>query len=343
MVNVFKINKPFLIAEIGGNHQGNFPYAKKLLNLAIESKVDCIKFQLYTGDSLVNKTLSKDRNSHFKKFELSKDQHIYLAKKTIDHKIQYNASVWDIGMLDWIDDYLTFYKVGSGDLTNLPLIRELTKRKKPIVLSTGLANNYEIEKTIDFIKNQSNFYNIEHNLCLLQCTSMYPIENDEANLNCISFFKKKYNSFVGYSDHTIGYEALIIASILGSEILEFHFTDNKGEKSFRDHQVSLTKSDVYNLKKIIEKNKKFLGKPVKFPQPSEIKNNHLSTFRRAVYPQTNIKKGMIIKKENLCTLRPNIGTCASDFDKVVGCIALRDLEPLQILKKGIDFSNSINN
>lgn len=343
MGNIFKVNKPFLIAEIGGNHQGNFSYAKKLLNLAIESRVDCIKFQLYTGDNLVNKSLSKSRNSHFKKFELSKDQHVFLARKTIDSKIFYNASVWDLEMLDWIDEYLTFYKVGSGDLTNFPLIRELTKRKKPIVLSTGLANNYELDKTVDFIKSQSNFYDIEHNLCLLQCTSMYPIANHEANLNCISFFKKKYKCYVGFSDHTIGYEALTIASILGSEILEFHFTDIKENRSFRDHQVSLTKSDVCNLKNIIAQNKLFLGKQEKSPQPSEIQNNHLSTFRRAVYPKNNIKKGMIIKKEDLCTLRPYVGTCASDFDKVVGSVALKNLEPLQILNIGIDFSSSFDN
>ena len=92
-------------------------------------------------------------------------------------------------MLDWIDKYLQFYKIGSGDLTNYPLIKEFTKRKKPIVLSTGLANFQEIDQTVSFIKNQDDFYNKPENLCIMQCTSMYPIPNEEANLQCINSCK----------------------------------------------------------------------------------------------------------------------------------------------------------
>ncbi len=340
----FKLNtnKPYLIAEIGGNHQGDFEYAKKLLNKAIESKVDCIKFQIYKGESLVNKNLSKTRFEHFKKFELEKDQHIYLAEKCKEAGIDYNSSIWSIDMLDWVDEYLSFYKIGSGDLTNFLLIKELTKRGKPIFISTGLSNEKEILRTVTFIREQNEVYKKTENLCILQCTSMYPIPLKEANLLCISRFKEKFNCLAGYSDHTIGSEAIYLASLLGAEIIEFHFTDNKNNKTFRDHQVSLTKEDIHELIKRFKNTSDLLGNNIKRPQKSEIENNHLETFRRAVFPKNFIKKGEIIKKESLCTLRPKIGTCASDFFEVVGSVALKDIEPLQVIRKEIDFSKIKN-
>ncbi len=335
-------NKPYLIAEIGGNHQGDFNYAKKLLDLALNSQVDCIKFQLYSGENLVNKNLSPTRQKHFKKFELKKEEHIYLAQKCHENGVDYNSSVWGLDMLDWIDKYLHFYKIGSGDLTNYPLIKEFTKREKPIVLSTGLANFQEIDQTVSFIKKQQDFYKKPENLCIMQCTSMYPIPNAEANLNCINSFKKRYECLVGYSDHTVGIDGLLIASILGSDILEFHFTDNVNNRNFRDHQVSLTKDMVLELKSQIRRFNEFLGSPIKQPQESEIKNNHRKTFRRGVFPKIKIKKGTKIKSKYLVTLRPHEGTCASEFDTVVGSIALRDLEPLQKIELGVDFSNKNN-
>ena len=204
---------------------------------------------------------------------------------------------------------------------------------------TGLANFQEIDQTVSFIKNQEDFYIKPENLCIMQCTSMYPIPNEEANLQCINSFKKRYACLVGYSDHTIGIDGLLIATILGSDILEFHFTDNVHNRDFRDHQVSLTKDNVLELKSEITKVHKFLGSPIKLPQESEIKSNHIQTFRRGVFKNKNKRN---YESQYLVTLRPHEGTCASEFDKVVGSIALRDLEPLQKIEMGIDFSNKNN-
>ena len=121
---------PFLIAEIGGNHEGNFEYAKSLTQLAINSGADAVKFQIYTGDTLVSSIESPQRNSHFKKFELSKEQHIHLAKMVKAAGLIYTASVWDINALDWIDPFMSFYKIGSGDLTAYSVIKETAKKKK---------------------------------------------------------------------------------------------------------------------------------------------------------------------------------------------------------------------
>ena len=175
-------NGPLLIAEIGGNHEGNFTYAKKLVKLAIDSGVDVVKLQLYSGDMLVSPIESKKRFKHFRKFELTKKQHIYLAKLCRSSGVKYLASVWDLKMLDWIDRYLNFYKIGSGDLTALPIIKEFAKRGKPIILSTGLSNLSEIKNTIKFIQKENRVYKSKNKLAILQCTSSYPTIDEEISI-----------------------------------------------------------------------------------------------------------------------------------------------------------------
>ena len=328
---------PMLIAEIGGNHEGNAEYANKLIDLAIESGVDCIKFQLYKADSIVNKSISSDRYSHFKKFELSKNKHIEFANKIKSNGMIYNSSVWDLKMLDWIDKYLDFYKIGSGDLTAWPLLKEFAKRGKPILLSTGLSNIYEIKSTIEFIISENSIYKVPNMICIMQCTSMYPIENRDSNLNVINTFKNQFQRPVGYSDHTIGNLALKYASILGSSVLEFHFTDDRENKKFRDHKVSLTKSEIENLIKDIVDSNIFLGDGNKSLLPIERINNHHISFRRGAYLNKEIKKGSIIKHEDLTFLRPLDGTDARQFISLIGSEAKRDLIPLQKLTEKVDY------
>lgn len=332
-------NGPLLIAEIGGNHEGDFDKAKYYLDLAIQSGADCVKFQLYSGDTLVNKKLSPSRNQHFKKFELTRDQHIELAEKCLAEGIQYNASVWDLKMLEWIDSYLSFYKIGSGDLTCLPLIEEFANRGKPILLSTGLSSFEEVSETVKFIRSVNNNYEKEGKICVLQCTSMYPISKSDANLNVLKLFKSIPNIDIGYSDHTEGDEALHTAFVLGASVLEFHFTDDRENKEFRDHKVSLTKEEVKQLIRKISSTKLLLGKREKELLAVEKVNHHHITFRRAVYPRNKIKKGAIIKAEDLIYLRPLEGTDARDYKKVVGSIALKDLEPLETLILKKNYSN----
>ena len=331
-------NGPLLIAEIGGNHEGNFDKANYYLDLAIQSGVDCVKFQLYSGDTLVNKKLSLSRNQHFKKFELSKDQHIELAQKCLTRGVKYNASVWDLEMLEWIDSYLTFYKIGSGDLTCWPLIEEFAKRGKPILLSTGLSSFKEVFETVKFIRSVNKNYEKKGGICLLQCTSMYPIPNSDANLSVLKSFKSIPNIDVGYSDHTEGDEALLTAYILEATVLEFHFTDNRENKEFRDHKVSLTKEEVKQLILKLNKTKLLLGKGEKELLAIERANNHHITFRRGVYPKNKIIKGTKINAEDLIYLRPLKGTDARDYKKVLGSIALKDLEPLEILVQNKNYS-----
>ena len=320
---------PLLIAEIGGNHEGDFDYAKELTQLAIETDVDYIKFQLYTGNTLVSRIENPVRNKHFKKFELRQAQYIELAKMCQNAGIGFMASVWNMDYLDWIDEYMPIYKIGSGDLTAYPVLRTIAQKRKPIIISTGLSSMDDVSGTVAFLQSLDDLYKDPNYLSILQCTAMYPIPYKDANLNVMQAFAREFNLPVGYSDHTEGSKALEIAVAMGAQILEFHFTDSRTGKSFRDHQVSLTRDEVHQLIKDIKNIQLLKGSSDKKPLP--IEGDHPTTFRRAVYPLVDIPAGTLISEKHLTTLRPNHGIDARNFDKVVGKTTLVDLKAHQKL------------
>jgi len=322
---------PLLIAEIGGNHEGDFEYAKALTELAIESDVDLVKFQIYSGDKLVSKLESPDRNKHFKKFELSRKEHIYLADMVREAGLKYTSSVWDIESMQWIDPYMELYKIGSGDLTAYPVLRDTAKRGKPMILSTGLSTEEEVVNAIQFIQEQNDLYTDKNMLAILQCTSMYPISSSDSHLSVMRRYSDLTGLTIGYSDHTEGSKALIYAVAMEAEILEFHFTDSREGKAFRDHKVSLTPSEIHELITEIKLINKLKGDSNKKPTQIEIENEHVTSFRRAVYPARNITAGEIVKPEDLTVLRPNHGIDAREFDKLIGKKAQFDLEMHQKL------------
>jgi len=332
MENNFKgKHGPLLIAEIGGNHEGNFEYAKQLAKLAIATDVDYVKFQIYTGDTLVSSVESPDRNKHFKKFELTKAQHIYLAEMVKEAGILYTSSVWDIDAMQWLDKYITLYKIGSGDLNAYPVLKATAQVGKPMIISTGLATEAEVLDTIAFLQSVNPVYESKDMLAVLQCTSMYPIPAKDANLNVMQRMKELSNLTIGYSDHTEGNKALMYAVAMGAEVLEFHFTDSREGKVFRDHKVSLTPKEIDELISEISLIKDFQGDAKKKPVGIEIENGHVDSFRRAVYPAIDLKKGSTLTEGNLTVLRPNHGIDARDFYKLIGKTINTDLQMHQKL------------
>ncbi len=326
------ISRPTLIVEVGGNHEGDFDYAKTLCDLAINSGADYVKFQLYTGDSLVSPVESPPRHRHFQTFELAPEQHIELAERCRAAGVGYNASVWDPTMLDWIDPYLDFYKIGSGDLTAWPVLAEFAARGKPIVLSTGLSALNEVIETVGFLQQLNPVYTRPGHLVLLQCTAMYPTDPNEVNLAAMDQLHQATGLSVGYSDHTTSSLALVAAAARGARVLEFHFTDERDGKEFRDHQVSLTRDEVQALKVQTEEITALLGRRDKQPTLGEIKTDHVISFRRALYCRRPLKAGEVIRAEDLVALRPNHGIDARKFKDVVGKRAARDLQAFEALE-----------
>ena len=323
---------PLLICEIGGNHEGDFGCALRLTELALDSGVDFVKFQLYRGATLVSSLEAPDRLAHFTRFELLPEQHLALARLCESAGVGYMASVWDLDMLDFIDSHLPIYKVGSGDLTAFPMLRAFALRGKPIILSTGLSTLDEVLEAVRFIQSTNPVYRRREMLALLQCTSMYPIDNAEANLRVMDTLRSATGLAVGYSDHTTGRLALFAAAARGAEVLEFHFTDDRAGRSFRDHQVSLTRDEVRDLCAQLDELQALLGDGVKRPLACEIETGHVRSFRRAVYCRRPLKAGEVIQQADLVVLRPNHGIDAREFDAVAGKHAARDLRAFEALE-----------
>lgn len=321
---------PLLIAEIGGNHEGDFAYAKALTALAIGAEVDFVKFQLYSGDTLVSQVESPTRNQHFKKFELSQAQYIELAKLCQASGVGFMASVWDPDYFQWIDPYMPIYKIGSGDMTAYPVLKATAQLQKPIILSTGLSTLQEVLEAVRYLQDQDERYRDPDYLSILQCTSMYPIPASAAHLSVMQSYQALTGLPVGYSDHTEGSKALEIAVAMGAQILEFHFTDSREGKSFRDHKVSLTQAEVLQLIKDIKVIDALKGDSLK--RPLAVEGDHVVTFRRSVYPRTDLAAGTMIKAEDLICLRPNTGIDAREFDQVVGKRLLVDVKRHQKLE-----------
>ena len=223
-------------------------------------------------------------------------------------------------------------------MTAYPIIKKIVEKRKPIVISTGLSSMNEVLDTIEFIQNIDSIYKNKKMLCILQCTSMYPIPESDANLNVMTEYKKQTNLSVGYSDSLIeGVEALKIAATLNAQVLEFHFTDHRDGKTFRDHKVSLTKDEVQSLISFIKSLETIKGDAKKEILQIELDNNHNISLEGGSYLNKDLNKGQIIKKEDLVFLRPVVGTDSRKYSEVIGSKVLKDVKSLNAIREGVDY------
>jgi len=319
-------NGVLLIAEVGGNHEGDFDEAIKLAGLAIDAGADVVKYQVYTGETLVSKGESPERVKHFDRFALTLDQYEEVARYCQQRGARFNASIWDAEAFDRLDQYIDFYKIGSGDLTAFPVLKEIAGRGKPIILSTGLSSLAEVREAVNFLQECNSDYVNPSNLMLLQCTSMYPIPDEDANLNVIPLLQSEFGVPVGYSDHTVGTSAAEVAVTMGASALELHFTDQREGRDFRDHQVSFLPQELSNLILRIKQIKTLQGDGCKEPTPSEIKSGHVESFRRAMYFKRDMKAGEIIHPDDLIALRPNRGVDARNYKDLIDKALVADVK-----------------
>lgn len=322
------VNGAYLIAEIGGNHEGDFQYAKTLVQAACKTEVDAVKLQIYSPDLLVNRKLDPGRWEHFKRFSLTADQYKELFE--IIHKAGKHtcASVWSLEELEIHEAHIDILKVGSGDLNNAPMLRALATLGKPLVVSTGLATNRQINFACKTIL-ETGFP--PEMLSVLQCTSMYPIPQIEANLAVMDGLKDQLGCIIGYSDHTVGYETLLDSISAGARVLEFHFSDNTSNANFRDHLVSLDEANIAEFVVKMRERMARLGSPGKHLTLLERSRNHDVSFRKGLFVRRDITKGHVIEADDLITLRPLEGIDASDYYELIGKTALCDIGELDAL------------
>ena len=288
-------NKTFIIAEIGINHNGKLSVAKKLVNAAKKSGADAAKLQI------INPEDSYDKNTKsykiFKKNLLTFSELKKLSEYSKKRGMLLFATPGDFSSLEIIKKLkFPLIKISSGLLTNIPLITEAAKLKKPLLISTGFANLNEINEAVKKIKKYHN------RIGILRCTSIYPAKNEYLNLSSINTLKKKFNHIIGYSDHSLGDLACTTAVSLGSKIIEKHFTLNK-KQSGADHRLSMTPTEFKLMVKKIRIIEKSLGNKNVFP--TKIEEKIKKFYHRTIIASKTIFKNQKLSKNNISLKRTN--------------------------------------
>jgi N-acetylneuraminate synthase len=301
----------FIIAEAGLNHNANLNTAKTLVNKASEIGADAIKFQLFKAESMVSQTKDENQYKLLKSLELGFNEHKILFNLCNDLGIAFLSSPFDEESADFLDDLgISAFKIASGELTNIPLIKHIAKKNKPIILSTGMSRLTEIEEAVTAIKKHNN-----QKITLLHCVSEYPTNPEYVNLLAMKTMYSAFKIDVGYSDHTLGIDIPIGAVALGAVMIEKHFTlDNNMDGP--DHKLSLAVDDFKKMVNGIRIVEKALGSGIKQPTKKEdlIKN----AARKSIVAQTNIAKGSIILENDIAIKRPGIGIAPKYKDIVIG-------------------------
>lgn len=317
----------FIIAEIGNNHEGSYSLAEEMISLAAQSGADAVKFQTIIPEKLVSST-DKARITQLKKFQFTYNEFEKLSKHAEKENIIFLSTPFDLESVDFLNQIIPAFKIASSDNTFYPLLERIALTGKPIIMSTGLAEIDEIAKSIDLIETAWNNNNCQSDLALLHCITNYPVPPEEANLLSINLLKEKFNCIVGYSDHTLGIDASIMAVALGARIVEKHFTIDHNYSGFRDHQLSANPTEMKELVGKIRLAEKFLGKGTKEIGESERKN---LVVRRSIASKRHIKTGDIITEDDITWLRPGTGIPVGKEKEIIGKKAKTDVLPGELI------------
>ena len=326
--------KVLIIAEAGVNHNGDINLAKKLIDAAANAGVDYVKFQTFNSKKLVSKnaekaTYQKENTQNesesqlamLQKLELSKEAHYELIDYCKSKSIKFLSTGFDLESIQFLNELnIDLFKVPSGEITNLPYLRIIGGLKKPVIISTGMADMKEIEDALQVVLESGTSLD---NVTILHCNTEYPTPMGDVNLTAMLSIKEKFNVAIGYSDHTLGIEIPIAAVALGAKVIEKHFTlDNTMEGP--DHKASLNPVELKAMVDAIRNLEVALGDGVKEPSPSETKNKPIA--RKSLVANTDIKKGTIFTDENLTIKRPGTGISPMFWDSYIGKEATKDYQ-----------------
>lgn len=319
------LKKPYLIAEIGVNHECSIAKAKKMIRFAKLGGANAVKFQTYKASLLASKnspaywdrkkekTISQYKLfSKYDKFE-NKDYKI-LQKYCKKEKIDFLSTPFDDQAIYNLKNIVPFFKIASADINNFPLLKSIGKTKKPVLISTGASTIKEIKQAIKTLKKFGST-----NFAIMHCILNYPTKDSDANLNMIKDLKKKFPKIsIGYSDHTLpdkNMSSLTLACIYGAVILEKHFTLNKKLKG-NDHYHSMDYKDIKIFRKNYKNFEKKMGISEKRPIKNELKS--IKFARRSIYSKIDMSKGQRITEKNIITKRPGGGINPMKWNLLLG-------------------------
>ena len=283
--------KPYIIAEIGSNHNGNMELAKRLINAAKECGADCVKFQSWSKDTIFSKKVYE--NNFFlqddyrnrtdytleeivDKYSIDREDHYMLKAYCDSIGIEFNSTPFSKREVDLLADELkvSFIKIASMDLNNIPFLKYVANKGLPVVLSTGLCNLADVSNAVNCLKENGC-----DNIVLLHCVSIYPPENNMVNLNNIDMLRQTFNCKIGYSDHTLGTIAPILAMGKGVCIIEKHFTIDKNMEGW-DHKISANPEELSIICKAAETAYKMLGSYQKVVNENKERSSELQRSTR---------------------------------------------------------------
>ncbi|MHA1200781.1 MAG: N-acetylneuraminate synthase family protein [Candidatus Heimdallarchaeaceae archaeon] len=326
--------KPFIIAEAGVNYENSMETALEMVRQAAANGADAIKFQSYKAETIAAKDspaywdTDKTQRDFFKLYDsFSEDDYKELAREAERNNIFFLSTPFDNSAVDFLDPLVPLYKIASADITNIPFLRYIAEKKKPIFISTGAATLGEIENAIKTIEAVENVPIVP-----LHCILSYPTDFNDANLRMIKHLKKIFpERLVGYSDHTKPDKAmitLIVAHLMGASVLEKHFTLDKTLPG-NDHYHAMDPQDLKLLSDNVELVSKILGEKEKRIIDAELPAR--KNARRSIVTTKDLKKGHTITAEDITTKRPGKGIDPTYYDLILGKKILQDLGEDEIL------------
>ena len=333
------MKKVFIIAEAGVNHNGSIELAKKLIDVAVDSGVDAVKFQTFKAENLVSKNAQKadyqkknmndaddSQFNMLKKLELDMDTHKELISYCNSKNIMFLSTPFDHDSIELLNDLgLEIFKIPSGEITNLPYLRHIGKLNKKVILSTGMADIGEIEDALDVLYKAGTK---KENITVLHANTMYPTPMEDVNLRAMITIGNTFDVAYGYSDHTLGIEIPTAAVAMGASCIEKHFTLDCTMEG-PDHKASLEPHELKAMVEAIRNIELALGSSIKKPSKSETPNINIA--RKSIVAKCDIKKGQTLTENNLTIKRPGNGINPMRWDEIVGTVANKDYEYDEII------------
>jgi N,N'-diacetyllegionaminate synthase len=323
-----KSSKVFIIAEAGVNHNGSTELAKKLIDVAVHSGADAVKFQTFKAENLVSKKAQKaeyqkqttdSKESQFemiKKLELDVETHQDLMAYCAEKNILFLSTPFDHDSINLLNKLgLDIFKIPSGEITNLPYLKQIGALNKQVILSTGMANLGEIESALAVLVSAGTQ---RKRITVLHANTMYPTPMEDVNLKAMQTIGQAFDIAYGYSDHTLGIEVDIAAVAMGASVIEKHFTLDKTMEG-PDHKASLEPDELKAMVKAIRNIESALGTPIK--QASHSERPNMAVARKSIIAKTAIKQGETFTAENLTIKRPGTGINPMRWDEMMGQVA----------------------
>jgi len=323
--------KTIIIAEAGVNHNGDITMAKKLINAAAIAGADYVKFQTFVPEKLASSkaklaayqkenTQESSQLTMLRKLVLSQEQHIQLKLYALDKGIKFLSTGFDEGSVDFLDNLeMDFFKIPSGEITNLPYLKHIAEKSKPVILSTGMANLQEIEDALNVLESNGK---ARKDITVLHCNTQYPTSPEDVNLLAMETIRVACGVKVGYSDHTLGILVPLLAVAMGACVIEKHFTlDNTLPGP--DHKASLEPEELKEMVEQIRLCELILGNSTKHPTPSEQENSKI--VRKSIHFSKTLKKGHVIQHSDFQMLRPGTGVSPMRLEELIGKTLIVDV------------------